>query len=87
MGTGYLLSCVFHPYTRGVQITGFNWLEKAIFQGPSNLHLQAPDYTKNYGNIIVYPGDYTDVGMITDIPLNSDPLCEIKRNNSTTIMI
>lgn len=87
MGLGYLLSCVFHPNTSGVQITGFNWLEKVIFQGPSNLHLQAPDYTKNYGNIIVYPGDYTDVGTITDIPLNSDPLCEIKRNNSTTIMI
>lgn len=87
MRTGYLLSCVFHPYTSGVQIIGFNWLEKAIFQGPSNLHLQAPDYTKNYGNIIVYPGDYTDVGTITDISLNSDPLCEIKRNNSTTIMI
>lgn len=86
-GAGYLLSCVFHPYTSGVQIIGFNWLEKAIFQGPSNLHLQAPDYTKKYGNIIVYPGDYTDVGTITDIPLNSAPLYEIKRNNSTTIIV
>lgn len=85
--TGYLLACVFQPYSSNIQITGFKWLEKAIFQGPSNLHLQAPDYTKNYGNIMVYPGDYTDVGTITDIPLSSGQLCEIKRNNSTTIMI
>lgn len=84
---GYLLSCAFHPWTNNIQITGFKWLEKAIFQGSANLHLQAPDYTNNYGNIMVYPGNYTDVGMITDIPLSNGASCEIKRSNSTSLTV
>lgn len=86
--TGYLLACVFHPYSANIQITGFKWIEKAIFQGSSNLHLQTPDYTNKYGNIMVYPGDYTSVGTISNIPqLGSSTLYEIKKDGSTTIIV